>query len=132
MTQDDWSVELPKTAAAWGKGNSAALESVLEEELTAQADDLLEDACELGGWPEDEQVEVSDVVLNGNLMNATVTVYFTEVIPSSCKDLSHRERREHRIVIAMRRGDPTGTVAHSASDPNQWDLIDRNSAADGR
>ena len=61
-----------------------------------------------------------------------VTLTFAEQVPSGCSDMPHQLARERRVVIVLDAGDSTGAIQASASDPNHWDLVDRNSAADGR
>jgi hypothetical protein len=131
VDQDNWFVDLPKTVAAWEEGRREDIESALDDDLSGQVSDFLDDACQSGGWPEDEQVEVGEIKITRNRLTADVTVYFNEIIPSSCKDISNHEDREARLVITLMRGEANARVERSAADPNQWDLQDRNSAADG-
>lgn len=131
MDEEIWLVDLPKTAAAWEEGRHDDIESALDDDLSGHVSDFLDDACESGGWPEDEQVEVGEVQITRKRVTAEVTVYFNETIASGCKDINHQEDREARLVITLNRGESNATVERSASDPSEWDLQDRNSAADG-
>lgn len=76
-------------------------------------------------------VEVDPAEISDGELRSNVTVYFTEVIPSSCKDMPNYEKRESRFRIAIKKGAAIGVLEYSLSDPRQWDLLDRNSAADG-
>jgi hypothetical protein len=132
METDDCPVDLPLTAAAWEEGSEIDdLERALEEDLEPLLSDLAESACESGGWPEDETVEASVVSVDDGEIRAEVTIYFTEVIASSCKDMPHHEKRDSRRRIVLRAGELVGYAEYSLSDTSQWDLRDRNSAADG-
>lgn len=131
MDADEWSVMLPLTAAAWEAGKTDDLERAVEEDLTHQIDDLADDGCQSGGWPEDVMAEADGVTISRSELRVDVTIYFTEVIASGCQDMPHRVRRDIRLRMSLRPGETVGRVEHSISDPAQWDLIDRNSAADG-
>jgi len=124
-------LKLPKTTVALANGDIEDIATTLADELTPQAADLVNEACDSGGAPDDEQIGIDSLKIGDDALIAHVTIYFTELVPSSCEEHPHRERRQHRLVVTLPRGDSTGIVGDSSSDPNQWDLIDRNSAADG-
>ena len=131
VREEDWTVALRKTAAAWKSGDMADVDWALDDELSGSALQRLESACDSGGWPDDEQIVIENVSVSDDALTADVTVYFTEVIASSCKDMPNRVDREARLVVTLRRGESIGRIEYSDADPSQWDLIDRNSAADG-
>ena len=132
MTDGLWTVDLPRTAAAWRSGARSSVEAVLLDELVCQASDLVDDACsDSGGWPEDEQVDLEAVEITDHRLTAAVTVHFVESIPSSCKDMPYHESRERRLILVMERGNEFASVALSDSDADGWEVADRNSAADG-
>ncbi len=131
MEHDLWSINLPQTAAAWRAGRTDRLEAALLHELTEQAPDLLIDCCNAGGWPHDEEVVVADIALQPDRLIARITVHFVEVISSGCKDLPNRENRQLDLVLTIEQQDDFAVISHSDADPDQWDLLDRNSAADG-
>jgi hypothetical protein len=131
MHDEDWSIDLPRTAAEWSDDPEGDLDTVLENELIDMRSDLAEGGCESGGMPDDEQVSVSELEIDGQHLTASVTVDFTEVVPSGCPELPHRERRERRLVLRLARGSSVGALELSSSDPQGWSIQDRNSAADG-
>lgn len=132
MDHDFLMIDLPKTAAAWEEGRLAELEEALGHDISPKLFELVEDACRSGGAPDDEQYYIDDIQITADRLTADVTVTFTEQIPSGCSDMPHEVDREHRVVITLDAGESTGVVQASDSEPNQWDLIDRNSAADGK
>ena len=120
----------PKSHAAWVRGND--LDDVLEEELALIASDLAQDACShTGGWPNDEHFVVNDVVDEGSRLKINVTVTFTELIPSSCKDSPYIEQRRSDHVLTMEKDGDLVFVDYPPSDDEQLDLADWNSAGDG-
>lgn len=131
MESQDLTVDLPLTVAAWEAGELDELDRAIEDDLTFHLGDLAEGGCESGGWPDDESVEVNITSSSDSEIRADVTIYFTEVIPSSCKDLPYHENRDSRWEIVVRAGESVGRLEYSQSDTSQWDLSDRNSAADG-
>jgi hypothetical protein len=128
---EGWTIELPKTAAAWEEGRMDDLGAELDDDLAGEMLEFVDEACESGGWPEDDEVTVHTVVISGNVMTVQVTVDFTELIASGCMDLPNSERRVARFVVTLEREDTTALVEYSPSDPNTWDQADRNSAGDG-
>ncbi|MBW3599987.1 MAG: hypothetical protein KY475_22280 [Planctomycetes bacterium] len=52
-------------------------------------DDLLEDAMEYGGWPDDCHVTDVTVEDDEEELNAYVQLAYVESVPSSCKDYNH-------------------------------------------
>ena len=131
MGDRDWTVHLPKTAAAWEEGRTEDLEWTLDDDLAGNLSEFLDNSCESGGWPEDDDVVVDRVNVSGSLLTADVTVHFTEVVPSSCKDMPYHQKRDAHFVVTLKLGSSTVLVNYSTADPTQWDLLDRNSAADG-
>ena len=127
MKHHVWTIELPRTASECRADHDEAVDRCLSEELTSELPDLRTD----GGWPDDEQIEIVQLRIGKERLEATISVYFIEVIPSACRDLPNSENRQVDLVLTMERGDSFARVNHSHTDPEQWDLLDRNSAADG-
>lgn len=131
MESQDLTVDLPLTVAAWEAEELEELDRTIEDDLTSRLGDLCEDGCESGGWPEEESAEVHITSISASELRADVTIHFTEVIPSSCRDMPHHEKRDSRWEIVVRAGESFGRLEYSQSDTGQWDLSARNSAADG-
>jgi hypothetical protein len=132
IEHDEWLVNLPRTRALWRAGDTEDIEDMLLEELTEQVSELMgESGTYSGGWPEDEQVEVLEVKVNEQHMEAKVRISFTEVIPSGCKDMPHCNSREVELLLTVDRDDDRASVDYSAGDPEGWETGERNSAADG-
>lgn len=131
---DDNTVDLPRTFQVWAAGDDKDdLQEALDYDLSGNLSDYLESACESGGWPEDDQVEVGEVTLDGAQLTARVTVYFTEVIASGCRDMPHHERQQTRLIVKADRGSKgQGLIERDyESDRSQWPVEDLNSANDG-
>lgn len=88
------------------------------------------------GWPEDEQVTISEVAVVDQVLTAMGVLGFTEVIPSSCADLPHKKSQivPLKVRLDARSGEARVVFGTCTSgDPlDDWDLGDLNSAADGR
>ena len=131
-----WRVELPRTAAAWKRGDEEDdLRDVLDDELCKQGAELVgDDACESGGWPEDEQVELTEVTVTKKTLIANVTVHFSEMIQTGCADIRNDENRVAHVVVTLDRGNDFGDVEY-APKPEFDDDRDRktfgNSSRDG-
>jgi hypothetical protein len=131
---DDNTIDLPRTFAAWAASDDKDdLQEALDHDLSGNVSDYLDDACESGGWPEDDQVEIDDITLDGDRLSARITVHFTEVIPSSCKDMPYHESQQTRLIVTAKRGgNGRGIIERDyESDRSQWSREDLNSANDG-
>jgi len=105
------------------------IEDTLATELTEQASSLLEGYGE--GWSDDEEVEILNLEVGEEELEARFAIHFEEVIPSGCRDMPHHREGRVELVLQMRREEDRAVIGDSDSNPSQWDLWDRNSAADG-
>ena len=134
IEEQEWTVSLPLTGAKWRGGDNQDIEETLSDELNANASELTAFTCAYtGGWSDDEQVEVLEMRFNDDhsVLDAKVHITFVEYRSSACKDHPHSEERSVELVLHMERDDNEATIGGSPSDPDQWDLLDRNSAYDG-
>jgi hypothetical protein len=107
------------------------LEEALLSELSDQAINLLDESTSSGGWPDEPLVSVEALARHGKGLRADISVAFKEIIPSSCADLPHREEQKADFVLTLNGNSEIPVINRADTDPTQWDLWDRNSAADG-
>lgn len=129
MDHREWRVQLPRTAAAVRRGED--VEAVLEDELCDKGADLVGiNGLEYGGWPDDEQVEITEVEVLDSRLVAEVTVSYDEVVSTGCSDIHHYHDRVQSVVVTMEPGSDWAEI-ESCSEREDWDQADRNSARDG-
>jgi hypothetical protein len=81
----EWTVELPKTAAAWNAGRTEEIEESLYDDLEGNVSEFLNESCDSGGWPEDEQITVYEPRFEGSQLRCEITVDFTEEFRRAAK-----------------------------------------------
>ena len=131
MDPDDqqWTVRLPQTGAKWRAGGSdEEIEETLSDELHANAWELTAEA-----WTENEQIEILEMRFHDEhaALDVKVRASFTQLQESGCKDYPRKTDRAVEFLLTMQRADNEALIEHSASNPDQWDIEDRNSAYDG-
>jgi len=132
MELDEWAPNLPRTAAKWREGRIEEIEEALCDDLTVYAAELAGEACaNSGGWSDDEEVTILKLHVHEDQLDANLRINFVELRPSGCSDSPHRDQRAVEFLLTMQRDEDWGVVSHSPSNPEQWDLEDRNSAFDG-
>jgi len=126
-----WFIAVPRTARVWASGARDDLDTVLRDELEQQTDSLTDGCCESGGWPDDAEVEVTELKVRGNELVAEIALRFNEMVASACRDVSFAEKRHRWLTLRLARDSNGAEIEPSESDSQRWDIADRNSASDG-
>lgn len=96
----------PRIAIRDALNDPDLLSDILAEIIeNAPSEFALDEYCSRGGWPSDISVELSDIDDDPELgtIYATCSVSFTEVVPSSCGDISGHHLRFAKGTIEIDR-----------------------------
>ncbi len=122
------SVSLPKTHAAWKAGrDDAEINDVLKTELNREAASILD-----GYNSDDEEADILNLTVEEDRLHAKFAIRFQEVVPSGCSDNPHRKDCRAVFVLQMESDTDQARLGADPSNPDEWDLWDRNSAANGQ